>query len=217
MITFLHWRYERAILQKLVPDGLQVQDYDGSAWVSVIALQMRDVRLPGTRFAPRLNAFAQTNLRTYVTGPDGKPGVWFLSVDAASALVVLGARLMLGAPYYLADLSISRGDGVRYAGTRAGRVRAGYDVHVRPGAALAATAKDGWLTNRWLAYTKHAGRLLELPVRHHAWSLREADLADLRQSVTTAAGLPVPGDEPLVRYCDEVPDATFAMPRLARH
>jgi hypothetical protein len=79
-VTFVHWRYPGPLLQRLMPSGLTVEEYDGSAWLTLTPLQMRDVRLAATPAVPGMSAFAETNLRTYIGGPGGRPGVWFFSL-----------------------------------------------------------------------------------------------------------------------------------------
>jgi uncharacterized protein len=131
-VTFVHWRYPAAWLQASLPPGLSVEEYDGSAWLTLTPLQMRDVRLPGTPAVPGLSVFPETNLRTYVRGPGGQPGLWFFSLDAASAWITIGARLLLGAPYFRAELDITTGDSFCYSGKRTGPTPAVYRLHVRP-------------------------------------------------------------------------------------
>ena len=212
-VTFVHWRYEKSLLQPLLPPGLTVDEHDGSAWVTLTPLEMRDVRLRGTPAVPRLSTFLETNLRTYVRDPDGRPGIWFFSLDAASTWITVGARLLLGAPYFRARLRLDRGDGIRYGGARAGRRRPAYHLQVRPGQDLQPGALDLWLTSRWRAYTRHAGYLLEIPVRHEAWRLRTASIARLDESLTASAGLPAPPRSALAHYSEGVADVEFGIAR----
>ena len=215
-VTFVHWRYPLSAVQALMPAGLTVEEYDGSAWLTMTPLQMRDVRLAGTPAVPGLSAFPETNLRTYVRGPGGRPGLWFFSLDAASTWITAGARLLLGAPYFRARLGIEAGDGVRYTGTRIGPTPAAYRLHVRPGRPADPGGLDLWLTHRWRAYTRHAGYLLEIPVRHEPWPLRAAAVTMLSQSLTTAAGLPAPGKVALAHYSAGVSGVAFGAARPIR-
>jgi uncharacterized protein len=215
-VSFLHWRYQAAVLQTMLPAGLTVDECDGSAWVSLIPLQMRDVRISGLPPVPVLSDFPETNLRTYVRGPDGKQGIWFFSLDAASTWITVGARLALGAPYFRSRLSISDGAGIRYAGRRPGPRHARYQLNVRPGSALEPGELDIWLTHQWRAYTRHAGLLLEIPVRHEPWPLRNLTVSKLEQSLTVAAGLPGPGDPALAHYSDGVTGVAFGAARPLR-
>jgi hypothetical protein len=211
MVTFVHWRYDKSLLQPMLPPGLTVDERDGSAWVTLVALQLRDVRLPGTPPVPQLSTFPQTNLRTYVRGPGGKEGIWLFLVGAARTWITIGARLLLGAPYVRADLAVGLRDGIRYLGTRPGHW--GYQLDIQPGQPISPPDLDIWLTHRWRAYTHHAGCLLEIPVSHEPWPLRGATVTMLDQSLTTAAGLPTPPDETLVHYSDGVTGVAFGAAR----
>jgi uncharacterized protein YqjF (DUF2071 family) len=213
-VTFVHWRYPRSVLQPLVPPGLTVQECDGTAWVTLLPFRMQDVRLAGTPPLPGLSTFPETNLRTYVLGPDGRAGLWFFSLDVASTWLAIGARLMLGAPYFRAWLAIDVAAGRRYAGIRAGRPRVRYRLRAEPGEVLAPSELDVWLTHRWRAYTRHAGTLVETPVRHEPWPLRGAAVTALTETLTTAAGLPAPGAPALAHYSEGVTDVAFGPPLL---
>src|SRR5512135_1436091 len=118
-LTFLHWPYEPAWVQALLPPGLTAQTFDGRAWVGLVPFEMV-VRWPGGPAVPWLSRFPETNVRTYVTGPDGTTGVWFLSLDAARLPAVAAARAGWGLPYYWnAQMSVvRRGDRVRYQSRR---------------------------------------------------------------------------------------------------
>ena len=213
-ISFLHWRFDPDVIQAMLPKGLEVDTYDGSAWVSMTPFLMADQRPPLVPTS-RLGTFPETNLRTYVRGPRDREGIWFFSLEAASAAMVLGARTFAGVPYHRGTLTIDERDGlVSYAGVRRGGAPS-YRVVVRPGAAVQASEHDVWLTGRWRAYARHVGRLLETPVTHEPWPLRAATLVDLEEKLTSAAGLPAPG-EALVRYSDGVRDVRVGVTRPVR-
>lgn len=145
----------------------------------------------------------ETNLRTYVRGPEGRDGVWFLSLDIGSGMQAGVLRGAVGAPYHKGHLTVERRSrSVAYAGKRAGGGPS-YRLRVRPGEPIAPTELETWLTGRWRAYTVHLGQLLATPLEHEPWQLRRADLEDLRQDLTTAAG--IEGlSEPVVHYADRV-------------
>ncbi len=77
-VTFIHWRFDPEVVQRLLPSGLTVETFDGSAWVGLVPFYMR-VALPRSRSVPWLSRFAETNVRTYVRSADGTSGVWFLA------------------------------------------------------------------------------------------------------------------------------------------
>src|ERR1051325_7601239 len=89
LLTFLHWRFPAADVARLLPEGLTAQTFARTAWVGLVPFVMVGVRAPGVPPLPWLSRFPETNVRTYVRGPDGKPGIWFYSLDAARLPAVL--------------------------------------------------------------------------------------------------------------------------------
>ena len=81
-LTFVHWSYPPAVVQRLLPPGLEVETFDGRAWVGLVPFILR-VGLPGVAPIPWVCEFAETNVRTYVRSADGERGIWFFSLDAA--------------------------------------------------------------------------------------------------------------------------------------
>lgn len=114
-LTFLHWRYAAAVVQRLLPPGPVVQEVDGSAWVALTPFRMAGVRAALTPAVPGWSTFPELNVRTYVTEPDGRDGLWFLRLVAPrrAVVVALGA---VGLPYVRADAAQwADGDRWRYA------------------------------------------------------------------------------------------------------
>src|SRR4051794_39854883 len=135
-ISFLHWPYPAAEIQSRLPDGLEVEPWDGQAWVGLVPFEMT-IRPP---VGPGAMRFPETNVRTYVVGPDGRPGVYFFSLDAASASAVPAARPPWQLPYFLSRMSVERsGGGVRshWGRRRPGPAGAGHDLSVLPGERIA--------------------------------------------------------------------------------
>ncbi|MER5177580.1 DUF2071 domain-containing protein [Streptomyces sp. NPDC002896] len=211
--TFVHWRFPPDEVQRLLPDGLVVDEWDGAAWVSLTPFLMAGVRPAYVPLAPALAAFPATNLRTYVRWLGGRDGVWFLSSEVANP-VMLAARLV-GAPYHFADLSVTTADDtMSYVGTRRGGSPF-YRLVVRPGPRISPSELDIWLCGRWRAYTWRLGTVFEIPIRHDPWALSSATLEDLTENLITAAGLPPPGGEPLVHYSRAVGNVRLGPARPA--
>jgi uncharacterized protein YqjF (DUF2071 family) len=226
-VTFVHWFVEPDRIQALLPDRLTVDVYDGTAWVGLTPFVMADMRppgvpdLPSVPSLPRLKKWArvadvsstpETNLRTYVRGPDGRRGLWFLTIDAGSAAFAAAARAAVGAPYHHADMSVeTHGDTVTYTGSRSGAPES-YRIEVRPGEKIAPTDLETWLTSRWRAYTVHLGRLLVTPVEHEPWPLRAAALESGEQNLTDSVGLHGLSDPPLVHFSDGVQNVRLGRP-----
>lgn len=117
-LAFFHWPVEATLFERLLSDGLQLDLYDGTAWVSVVPFRMEDVMLRGLPAVPRVSNFPELNLRTYVT-KDGKPGIWFFSLDADQYLAVWAARRFFHLPYFKANMRCELEDeGVVYSSRR---------------------------------------------------------------------------------------------------
>jgi uncharacterized protein YqjF (DUF2071 family) len=203
-MTFIHWRYPPAVAQSLVPEGLLVEEFDGSAWVGLTPFLMEDVRTPGLPALPWLSRFPETNVRTYVRDGRGRSGLWFLSLDAGRLPAVLGARAGYWLPYYWSDMSV----GVQ-AERRAYRCRRRWpgptglrcDADVEVGAPLAGPQRDelaDFLTERYRLFTLIGGRLASAEVEHRPWPLHQARLTHLKQGLLQAAKLTAPDHDPIV-------------------
>lgn len=211
-MTFLHWRYGVEELRPLLPTGLEVDSHEGTAWVSITPFLMKDFRLGPLPPVPGLSTFPETNVRTYVIGPDGRDGLWFFSLDADSVPTVLGASSLYGVPYRLADMAVEQGNTVRYRSRRRDRPEVGHDISIEPESPRQSPSElDHWLTGRWRAYSTIGGRLATVPVQHPPWPLWDATVLNLEQSLLTAVGLRGPDHPPLVQYSPGV-DVRLGMP-----
>src|SRR4051812_24259993 len=83
-LLFLHWALPPEAVRPLLPAGLDLDVYQGSAYVGLVPFTMRGVRPVGLPAVPWLSNFHETNVRTYVHAGGRDPGVWFFSLDAAN-------------------------------------------------------------------------------------------------------------------------------------
>jgi uncharacterized protein len=200
-LLFVHREAPAALLRPLIPEPLEIDSFDGKAYVGLIPFAMPEVRpVRGLPRVPTAGRFLETNLRTYVR-LRGEPGVWFFSLDAESTLAVLGARAVFGLPYFRAAMTMTMtGDGAEkhYTSRRTwpapGNGRpASLDVHYAIGEELgnaAAGTLEHFLVERYTLFARHplAG-LLRATVRHRPYPLRRARIIRLEESLTTAARL----------------------------
>jgi uncharacterized protein YqjF (DUF2071 family) len=214
-LLFVHAPVAAEPLRALVDPRLELDLLAGVAWVSLTPFTVRAARLRGLPPLPLLGTFHELNLRTYVRR-DGEPGVWFFSLDAASALAAAIARTTLGLPYRAARMSRAAAAGIHdYRSERvspgprpasfSARWLVGGELPGRPG------SPEHFLAERYALYTTLRGRLLRVRVRHPPWRLRAARLEHLEETVTRAAGLPPPSGDRLVRFSHGV-DAAFFPP-----
>jgi uncharacterized protein YqjF (DUF2071 family) len=214
-LTFLHWAYDPADVQRLLPAGLDVQTYGGVAWVGITPFLLSDFRPPGLVAIPGLSTFPETNVRTYVIDRNGLDGLWFLSLDVSRLAIVLGARVCLGLPYHWAAMTVEAGPMVTYRSRRQWPPAADHHIVVEPGSPLAAEEldeRDHFLTGRWRAFIRMAGRVVYVPVEHQPWPLWRVRIHQLDEDLLVAAGLPAPGGEPVAHYSPGV-DVRLGAPR----
>ena len=219
-LSFLHWAYPVDAVRACVPDDLEIQTAQGSAWVGVVAFRMRAAR-PGLARRPgifgRLGTFPEINVRTYVDGPDG-PGIWFLALEVTNAGFAAAARA-LALPYNWAAMSL-----VVDGGTVAYRTRR-RPPHSEPAAAEFSVdvgspipdeqigSFENFLASRWRAYHGAGPVRMVTRVEHEPWGLREGSFRGEVAPLLQAAGLPAPDGEPVVHYSEGV-DVRLAPPRV---
>jgi len=201
-LTFLHWSYAPDLIRRLIPAGLELDTFDDLAWVGLIPFEIHD--------CPGIPYFPETNLRTYVVGPDGGRAVWFFSLDAASLAAVLGARIGYHLPYFWARMRVTSKDGaIHYRSQRRWPhgPDAMTDIVIQPSEPYTAdelTERDHFLTARYRLYTTFGQRLRHAQIDHPPWPLARANVMELRQTLFEKAGLPRPSGTPLVHYADEL-------------
>jgi uncharacterized protein YqjF (DUF2071 family) len=190
-LFFAHWRLDALALRPLVPRSLEIDDYHGSAYVSLVPFVVEAARPVGAPPSLAIQ-FLETNVRTYVRLNGAEPGVYFFSLDAASLLAVAGARASLGLPYFWASgRERLRHDEVDYTLRRrlsgAGcRVR--YRVGDPRGPAPPGTL-DHFLVERYVLHVRRGPSLWTVRVRHQPYPLYATDLLELEQTLVSAAGL----------------------------
>jgi uncharacterized protein YqjF (DUF2071 family) len=212
-VAFLHWSFDRKIVQDLLPCGLTVDEFDGTAWVTLVSFAVRGTRPPVGPAVPLLSSFIETNVRTYVRGPDGRDGLWFFTLETNSLPTVVGAKAV-GIPYRWARMTARRDDcAVHYASRRHGGSAAMHLTSVTTsGAGEAGDARAQWLTGRWRAWTRVGRRYATVPVEHQPWPLRTGVLVTHQDSLLADVRLPTPAEPPLVHTAVGV-DAALGWPQ----
>ncbi len=204
-LTFLHWRFEPAAVQALLPPSLRVETFDGSAWVGLVPFLMR-VGVPWRGSARYFSRFCETNVRTYVLDGAGRPGIWFFSLDAADLAAVVTARVTYRLPYYWSAMTLDATDGHigyttrrRWPGPKGVHSRVAVDIGpaYEPGEL---TERDHFLTARWRLYSAVRTRHRSARAAHSPWPLYRATAVEVDDELVRAAGLPPPDGEPLVHY-----------------
>lgn len=211
-LLFVHWRVPPEMLTPLIPDSLEIETFDGDAWLGLVAFHMSGIRPSWFPALPYVSEFHETNIRTYVRAPNGETGVRFLSLDAACWPAVKVARWRWHLPYFHAAMSLEReADCVRYASHRRRKsdpcgnlkLAARLGEVARPHTTSEDEAREfdtdfdelgRFLIDRYLLFADdHRGGLLRGEVRHNPYPIRAATVATLDESLTDALGIPMNG------------------------
>ena len=205
-LLFAHWPLPVEVVQGTLPAALEVDTYAGSAWVGAVPFEMAGVAPRGLPAVPRLSRFPELNLRTYVTC-QGRPGIWFYALDAASWVTVEGARRWFHLPYLHASMSIQRdGEEIDYRSERTDDRGPGATFRARyaptgPVEIAAPGSLDDWLTARWRLFAMRPdGSVERTEIRHRPWPLQPARVTLDAQAIAAASGLPLVGEPTHVRY-----------------
>ena len=201
-LGFFHWTVAEAALRAVVPAELDIDTFDGQAWVGIVPFTIPYSHLPFGG-VPLLPAFHEINLRTYVHRNGREPGVWFFSLDATSARAVYGARAGYALPYHRARIQLDREAGsVRYASRRRGD-GAAFAASYTPSGPVAPAVPgtlEHFLAERYLLYARRAGILLKARVHHEPYPLQPATVSVTAESLCESAGLPTVDGAPLAHY-----------------
>jgi uncharacterized protein YqjF (DUF2071 family) len=203
-LLFAHWRVDPEAIRGLVPEALPLDVHDGDAWVGVVPFQMTNVAPRGLPNIPFVSSFPELNVRTYVT-VEGRPGVYFFSLDAGSTIAVTAARTMFGLPYFRATMDVDvSGDEVRYVSVREpaeglAEFTASYRPIAPPQPPIEGTL-EYFLTERYCLYTvDETSGVQRLDIHHPPWPLQAAAATIERNTMAQAAGITVAG-APLLHY-----------------
>jgi uncharacterized protein len=204
-LLFLHWPVRPELLRPLIPKGLELDIFDGYAWIGIVPFRMTHVR---PRYFPPFAgwAFPEMNVRTYVWSP-GRSGVWFFSLDATSWVAVRAARAWYSLPYYDARITAqSQGETVHYRSHRVDRKSTGAEFHAsyKPTGAVYRSAPetlDRWLTDRYCLYAvDRQGRLGYGDIHHPPWPLQPAEVELRVNTMTQSFGIKLPELTPVAHF-----------------
>ena len=190
-LLFTHWEVGSDELSSLIPAPLELDEYEGGAWLGITPFEVTGLRPRGAPPPPLVSRFLELNVRTYVRWND-QPGIFFFSLDCTSASAVAAARRGYLLPYFRASAAIDRrGSQVRFDLERsaAGDARpAAWRATYRPtGPRLPITegSLERWLTERYCLYVVRDGRVLRGDIHHRPWPLHPA-LAEIEENTMTA-------------------------------
>lgn len=205
-LTFLHWPYEPAAIRRLLPSQIELDTFDGAAWIGLTPFLLTGLRPPLFPALPWIGSFPETNVRTYARGPDGERGIWFFTLEAARLAAVIGARSLYRLPYRWARMRVRRKrTQVAYGSVRRWPFGSGRtQIAVAHGDPICPGDLDNFLTARYRLYTTVGKRLAFAQIDHKPWPLHSARLVRLEQDLIENSGVPRPMGAPLLHYSPDL-------------
>ena len=191
-LTFVHWPVRPETVAHLYPPGTRPDVFaDGMTYVALVPFAMRGIRVGALPPVPYFGSFLETNIRLYSTDDAGRHGVLFRSLESSRLAVVPLTRAGLGFDYTWARMRLSRnGSTVTYSSRRRWPQRGLRSrLSVAIGTVITPTPLEIWLTARWGAHTRKAGRTWWVPNEHDPWLLHCAEILDLEDELLPASGV----------------------------
>lgn len=198
-LAFLHWRWDPAEIQRTLPPGLHVDTFQGSAWLAIVPFFMRGIRWRMTPAVPGISNFLELNVRTYVHDDQGRPGVWFYSLDCDQPVAVWTARTFFHLPYQHAHMHAECSQGeINYVSQRRGHTHGTcYRYQLASTSELAEPSTlEFFLAERYLLFSQTPRGLRCGQVWHTPYPLAYTSLAEWSVEPLLQAGFTDPQRPP---------------------
>ena len=228
-LTFLHWSFSPDVIRPLIPHGLELDLFEGRAYVGLVPFTMLGVRPAGLPPVRGLSRFHETNVRTYVHFQGRDPGVWFFSLDAANPTAVRVARGLFHLAYHYARMFLEReqtaltetSNAILYAGVRRwpGPVPASYLIRaeaVGPVQPAHPGTLEFFLAERYLLYTVWRDQIYQGQVHHTPYPLQACRVHTLHETLMASAGIARPSEQPLAHFSPGVDVEIFSLRCLGK-
>lgn len=202
-LLFLHWPFSPEHIRPHVPEGLEIDTFNGVAWVGLTPFTVNDLAITPLPPIPGTSSFHELNMRTYVHR-NGVPGVWFFTLEASKLLPTLAARAFYWLDYRLSEMVYrTKGEPFEFVAHRSDKVDADFEAAWVPGSLLPSPDTESlefFLTERYVLYAAREREIVQARVYHAPWQLHSAELLDLETTMFDWLGVPEPIAEPLVHY-----------------
>jgi uncharacterized protein YqjF (DUF2071 family) len=210
-LLFAHWPVPASSLALLVPEGLQVDTFQGSAWLGIMPFWMDRLKVRGVPSLPGMRSFPDLSLRTYVREEATRTsGVYFLSLDASSLLAVATGRAFYRLPYHWAQMHLEQRTEREFSFFSRRRFTGRpvvFNARYRglgPSQRLAESQPgtlEYFLFERYCMFSSTSdGRPIRANLHHLSWPLEEAEAQIERNDLAEALGIQLPDQKPVLHY-----------------
>jgi hypothetical protein len=210
-LLFAHWPVDAAGLTHLLPEGLQLDTFHGSAWVGITPFWIDRIKIHGLPLIPGVSCYPEMNLRTYVHEQrSGTPGIFSFSVDSGNLLAAAVGKLFQHLPCHWAEMRIEQREEREisfFSRRRLTRHPAVFQARYRglgPTRKLAecrSGSLEYFLLERSCLFTRdRSGQTLRANLHHVAWPLEEAEAEIEQNTLAEAVGIHLPNEQPVLHY-----------------
>jgi uncharacterized protein YqjF (DUF2071 family) len=210
-LLLAHWPIPPSAMAALLPEWLDVDTFQGSAWLGVVPFWLDRLKIRGAPPIPGARSFPDLNLRTYVRDPyTGTPGVYCFSLDASNLLAVVVARNFYHLPYYWSEMRIEQRAEREFAFYSRRRFSSRPVIFKARYRGLGPTHRlaemrggtlESFLTERSCLFSSNrAGQPIRANLHYVPWPLEEAEAEIERNDLAAAIGVQLPDVEPVLHY-----------------
>jgi len=210
-LLFAHWPVPAASIAPLLPEGLHVDTFMGSAWLGVVPFWLDRIKIRGVPPIPGIGSFPDLNLRTYVRDEYTRAeGVYCFSMDSSNLLAVAGARIFYNLPYYWADMRLEQRSEREFSFYSRRRLSKDKPMFVARYRGLGPTRKlaenrggtlENFFTERSCLFSRNRdGQPIRANMHHVSWPLEDAEAEIERNDLPATIGIELPDREPVLHY-----------------
>lgn len=210
-LLFAHWPIAPLKMEGLLPEWLEADTYQGSAWVGAVPFWLDRIKIRGVPAIPGLRNFPDLNLRTYVRDRfTGTPGIYCFSVDSNNLLAVAVAHLVYHLPYCLAEMHLEQRSEREFAFYSRRRFSQGNVIFKARYRGLGPSRRlveirsgsfEQFMSERPCVFsTNRAGHPIRANLHHVPWPLEEAEAEIERNDLAKSVGIDLPEMDPVLHY-----------------
>ncbi|WP_066289911.1 YqjF family protein [Bacillus sp. FJAT-29937] len=203
-LLFIHWPIPSEILRKHIPSSLEIDTFNGSAWLGIIVFLMDGIYPRGLSNLSILPKFQEVNVRTYVKC-NGKSGIYFLSLDVCDWASYTIAKRWLRLPYHSSQISIEKkGKNFHFESIRKRNTEITLDGIYTPLEEVYLPNEgtlDHFLTERYCFFSSSNGtHTYCLEIHHQPWKLQKAELEINHNTLFAPLNIDVSEVRPISHY-----------------
>lgn len=205
-VLFLHWPIPLEKLRPHIPTSLQIDTYKGTAWLGIILFVLEGIYPFGLSSISLTPKFPEINVRTYVTY-NGKPGIYFLSIDVDNWASLKIAKHWYHLPYHSAHISFQKeGESFHCHSVRRENRNDPLSFHCKYASVSDVYAPkegtlDHWLTERYCFYSSNNGVSIYCgEIHHQPWPLQKAKIELVNHTLFTPFHFDLPEEKPVIHF-----------------